>query len=421
VPASDKRIKFLGGLDAVSDAGGEVIRDLFESDGGHAADSTFVDKLVADKLDGEAGAIRAEGWKWVETRVDMDWSILQDYRRTYPSTPELTEDQQTKLDELEKAAEAAANHFDEDGSDEAYDIYNAADAALEAFNAQIAPVFSDAQKAQAGCIVTVHYDGELRIERGLIHPDDQTKTAPQTDGAKETEAAPAPLYTKALTEDLTAQKTAALRVELSRKPIVALAASVHAMALDAFYGARFSRDAASSLQVTSDSEDLGKYIKENDTCAPMAQLERMHEDWRNTLPANPADLWSWCLAQAFDTLLSLNAYLVARSVNAVESGEGYNAKGVAHGDDLARALDIDMADHFEATDTGFFGRLKLAGIQACLSDALGESAAEAVAGMKKKEAATYAAQKIKNTNWLPELIRYEPNDHDPNMQEAASA
>ena len=72
VRAADKRAQFIG-IDAYADAGGVIMRDLFQGDdGGWLQDIGLLDRLVADKLrDREAEAIRAEGWKWIEVAPDF--------------------------------------------------------------------------------------------------------------------------------------------------------------------------------------------------------------------------------------------------------------------------------------------------------------------------------------------------------------
>ena len=55
-------------------AGGIVLRDLFESDdGGWLQDPALLDRLVAEKLEREAEAVRAEGWKWIEVAPDFPY------------------------------------------------------------------------------------------------------------------------------------------------------------------------------------------------------------------------------------------------------------------------------------------------------------------------------------------------------------
>src|SRR3546814_10982041 len=66
VRVSDKRVRFVG-LDAYVEAGGSVVRDLFETDhGGWLTDVGLLDRLVAAKLEAEALRIGGEGWKWVD-------------------------------------------------------------------------------------------------------------------------------------------------------------------------------------------------------------------------------------------------------------------------------------------------------------------------------------------------------------------
>jgi hypothetical protein len=65
VRASDRRARFVG-IAEYEAAGGAVLRDLFEADdGGWLQDPGLLDRLVAEKLEREAEAIRADGWKWV--------------------------------------------------------------------------------------------------------------------------------------------------------------------------------------------------------------------------------------------------------------------------------------------------------------------------------------------------------------------
>ncbi|RUW97486.1 DNA-binding protein, partial [Mesorhizobium sp. M8A.F.Ca.ET.059.01.1.1] len=63
VRTSDKRVQFIG-IEAYGDAGGIVMRDLFQGDdGGWLQDVLLVDRLVAEKLEREAEAVLVEGWK----------------------------------------------------------------------------------------------------------------------------------------------------------------------------------------------------------------------------------------------------------------------------------------------------------------------------------------------------------------------
>jgi ParB family chromosome partitioning protein len=74
VRASDKRAQYVG-EDYVA-AGGAVMRDLFQNDdGGWLRDVGLLDRLVAEKLERDAQAVRIEGWKWVEVATDFPISV----------------------------------------------------------------------------------------------------------------------------------------------------------------------------------------------------------------------------------------------------------------------------------------------------------------------------------------------------------
>ena len=80
VPASDKRVRFIG-LDAYVAAGGLVLRDLFEADnGGYLEDVALLDRLVCEKLktiaDEVAGEVevdqgRSQSGLWSRPRPEL--------------------------------------------------------------------------------------------------------------------------------------------------------------------------------------------------------------------------------------------------------------------------------------------------------------------------------------------------------------
>jgi len=71
VKVTDKRAQLVG-LEAYIEAGGVILRDLFEGDqGGWMQDVGLLDMLVAEQLREQSDAIRAEGWKWIEVAPDF--------------------------------------------------------------------------------------------------------------------------------------------------------------------------------------------------------------------------------------------------------------------------------------------------------------------------------------------------------------
>ena len=111
VRASDKRAQFVGIADYEA-AGGVVLRDLFEADdGGWLQDPALLERLVAEKLEREAEAVRAEGWKWVEVAPDFPYGHTYGLRHLSGTEVAMTEDEvaarnalKAELDKLEEVA-----------------------------------------------------------------------------------------------------------------------------------------------------------------------------------------------------------------------------------------------------------------------------------------------------------------------------
>jgi len=97
VRASDKRAQFIGVAD-YEDAGGVVLNDLFQGDdGGWLQDVGLVDMMVAEKLNEQAAAIRAEGWKWVEVAPDFAYGHTYGLRQLRGETVPLTDEEEATL------------------------------------------------------------------------------------------------------------------------------------------------------------------------------------------------------------------------------------------------------------------------------------------------------------------------------------
>ena len=86
IPAGDRRVRFIG-IEAYSQAGGYVMRDLFsEQNEGWLQDPVLVEQLVNAKLATAAEEIGAEGWKWVEAAIDLPYGCESGKRRS-PAPP----------------------------------------------------------------------------------------------------------------------------------------------------------------------------------------------------------------------------------------------------------------------------------------------------------------------------------------------
>lgn len=182
VRASDKRAQFVG-IDAYVEAGGAVMRDLFESDdGGWLEDVGLVDMLVTEKLNEEAEAIRAEGWKWVEVGLDFPYGHTYGLRRLFGEQEPLTDEQETTREALQAELDKLeADYADApELPDEIDERLGEIETAIEAIDDR--PVVYDADEvSRAGAFVSIGHSGDLRVERGLVRPEDELPVEPEAD------------------------------------------------------------------------------------------------------------------------------------------------------------------------------------------------------------------------------------------------
>src|SRR5258708_1459859 len=123
VRASDKRALFVG-LDAYEQAGGIVLRDLFEhDDGGWLENVTLLDSMVAAKLKAGAEKIAAEGWKWIEVNVDFPFGHTHHLRELEGTPTDLSAEEQATIDALN--AEYAKLEAEYENADELPDEVDA--------------------------------------------------------------------------------------------------------------------------------------------------------------------------------------------------------------------------------------------------------------------------------------------------------
>src|SRR6266545_488857 len=260
VRASDKRAQFVG-VAAYQSAGGSIIRDLFqEDDGGWLQDPVLLDRLVAQKLEREADAVRAEGWKWVEVATDLPYGHTNGLHHIAGELVAMTQEEvataealRAEYEKLEQA-DADADELPEEVDQRLGEI----ETALAALDDR--PVEYDPEEiARAGAFVSIDGSGTLRVERGYVRPEDEPavpQSEPETDsdtvdaagleGLEPEVSSPAdreepeedgglkPIPDRLLTE-LTAYRTLALRDALAQKPDVAFSAALHALCLKLFY------------------------------------------------------------------------------------------------------------------------------------------------------------------------------------------
>ncbi|MDP3746641.1 MAG: ParB/RepB/Spo0J family partition protein [Phenylobacterium sp.] len=421
VQADDRRAVFVG-VEAYAEAGGPVLRDLFTEDrGGWLEDVALLDRLVLEKLVGLATELReTEGWKWAQAHLDYPSS--HGCLRVYPHRVERTPEDEARIAELSAAYDALTGEWAEveDLPEDVEARFAEIDAELQAFGDGYG--FDPDEVARGGVLVILGHDGQARVERGWVRPedvpapveaeatdDDGGDGEAAQDGADgdrveddEAEDALAPLSDK-LIADLTAHRTAGLRDALAENPDVALLCLVHALVLRTFHGAV----PASCVDVRCGSVGLGQYAPGIEDAPASRAVEARHEAWARQLPDDPAELWGFVVGLDGDSRAALMAHCVALSVNAVRSWER-RPLALAHADAVAQAVGLDMTGYWAPTAAGYFGRVTKARIREAVGEAVSSEAAERLASLTKPEMAQAAEQAVAGTGWLPALLRQPP-------------
>ena len=435
VRAADKRALFVG-VDAYEEAGGTVMRDLFQGDdGGWLQDPALLDRLVVEKLQDESEAVAAEGWKWIEVAPDFAYGHHFGLRQLRGDVAALTAEEEATRDALRGEYDQL-----EDEYAHVEDIPEEIDRRMTEIETMLGtleerPVTFDPEKiARAGAFVSIDGAGAPKVERGYIRPEDELPIPSEPEDAMAadertnepdyaTSYAPAggstvhgnpepapeseeedgikPLPDRLLTE-LTSHRTLALRVALGEHRDVAFLAALHAFCLRVFYG--YGLNSCLELDVKSvtfHAQAPGL----NDTTLARTLAQR-HQDWSAKLPKQPEDLWATLAGLGELSREALFAHCVGLSVNGVHEAYKRRPQALAHADVLAKAVDLDMAAAgWTPTVETYLGRVTKARILQAVREAKGERAAQLIDHLKKGEMAEKAEALLAGSGWLPEPLR----------------
>ena len=401
LPLTDGRIKLVG-LDTYKAAGGGVLADLFDEHRSFATDLDLLDRLVRETLDTVAAEVSSEGWSWVEILPSHDLD-RDAYRRIHPRPIGHSVEDEARLEALSAAYDDIAERGD-DLTDEQEAQLAEIEAETDAINAR-GFRYDPEEQSRAGALVLLGYgDNPYRIERGLVRRADEPAEGAESETASKPAMAGGPKPLSAtLIGELTAQRTAALWVELGRNSRIGLIAATHALALRAVYG-DLLHSAPTCLNLEYSEETLRTRDKGIGDAPAFSAFEADRAMWRQRLPARGEDLWSWLIDQSDETILALLAFSIAETVDAVQ-GPNTGAAKVAHMNALASALDFDMGKWWTPNAGNYFARVPKDKILEAVCEGVSPQAADNLSALKKAAMADAAADRLAGTGWLPEILR----------------
>ncbi|MBY4818661.1 ParB/RepB/Spo0J family partition protein [Burkholderia contaminans] len=416
-------VRFVG-LDTYEAAGGGVRRDLFaEGDAGvYLIDAVLLERLAQDRLAGIAAQVKAEGWAWVDATPGVTHADLHAFQRAprerrEPSKREAQriEKLQAKMHELAEAVDAAMDAEDEDKADALQEDGERLGEQLQTLEDGLLD-YAASVKAAAGAIVTIDRNGEAVVHRGLLREAEakalrtleklrqgfsSVEGEAESDDEGESDEAPKAAISDRLAQRLSAHRTAALQIEVTRHPQVALAALVHGMVQTVLQGRYYGHDLPLGVRLTVQDRLEGMAPDWPESPAAVA-LRELQQVAGKALPDGSSELFAALLEMEQGELVKLLALCVASTVDVVTPRATQHQPGA----ELAQAVGLDMAAWWQPTAEGYFKHVS----KAAILQAVGEFAPDSVnrlAKLKKADIASEAERLADGTGWMPAIFKGE--------------
>jgi ParB family chromosome partitioning protein len=134
-------------------------------------DAALVRRLAIEKLEAKAAELRPQ-WAWTKAALDPEYGFLAQYARLRPQPAEVPPELAEEIEQIERRL---GDLDDQEIPEEDWTADLAAEVEqLHERRAEIddiidgLAVYSDNDRARAGCIVTIGDDGEFCLHQGLV-------------------------------------------------------------------------------------------------------------------------------------------------------------------------------------------------------------------------------------------------------------
>lgn len=362
--ANNRLAKFVG-RERYESEGGTVREDLF-GDEVYFTDADVLQRIADEMLEGIRTDHIAAGWKWVEIAHDRpEWEVTSRMGRTYPKQVELTDEHETRYDELSEKIDCDA------ASDAEHDEFEQISKALERED------FSTEQMAHAGAFIWIDYDGTSQAYYGLIRAED-TKDAIAAGVLAENRHAGSPSaakkpkgpYSAALVDDLRRVRTGAAQAALLEQPDLVLDLLTFALSAPVYSGALplgLTTEDAQNAPAQDAGLSLPKQLQASQYDTPMDgnDAAEAFTAFRRKKPATKARMLTENVARMFGIGLA---------------GETANPFAEL----IVDLAGIDVRRVWTPT-ADFLGRLKASQLEEIMEHIAGEPVSTAFAKMKKTE------------------------------------
>ena len=420
--AGNALVRFVG-VEGYEAAGGVVRRDLFDDQqSGYLADAELLRRLALAKLEALAESVRAEGWSWSEVRLELDSATLRQFTPCENAVRKPTHQESSAMSELDRREtelehESEAMRGGPEWSADEAECLNLEMQDIAARRKAIREgqrVWSIERMAHAGAIVTISREGDTEIIRGLVREADRkalaadrnahrsgaASMAATAEATASTASRPKAEYSEGLVRRLSAHRTAALQLLVSKNTPVALAALAMVFAPRVF--GDDCRYVTTALQVTPSLPSHSLLAAADDLRASRAwqALEESKEVWRARLPERPGEWFKWLADLPRGELAELLALCAALTLNAMPNQSGRHELEA-----VAAAIGLDMADWWEPTAEGYLSHVSKAQIVQALKDAGADPTEAGLDDMKKDALVAKAASGLAGKRWLPAMLR----------------